>query len=71
MTEKVWLLWHNENKTATYSADCGDENDPNWIRSPYPGPVTVKNLFYPYDTQDLKPSKLSFFLDNKAPFRAW
>ncbi|KAL7417332.1 putative alpha-glucan synthase [Mrakia frigida] len=70
MTETVWLLWHNENKTTTYAAACGDGNDPDWIQSPYPGPVTVKNLFYPYETLNLVKSSLYFNLDDQEPTRA-
>ncbi|KAL7416221.1 putative alpha-1,3-glucan synthase [Mrakia frigida] len=70
MTEDVWLLWHNENRTTTYAAACGDGDDPDWIQSPYPGPVTVKNLFYPYETLDLVKSLLYFNLDGQEPTRA-
>lgn len=72
METPVWFLWHNENKTTTYTFDCAKagEND-RWIRSPFPSPVTVRNLLYPYDTVDLSNSQVSFFGDNKTPFRGW
>lgn len=64
------FLWHNENKTFTYDFVCGGEND-EWIRSPYAAPVTVKNLFYPYDTVPLENSTWSFNQNDEAPYRGW
>ena len=69
MTETVWLLWHNENKTATYDNPCGGAMDKDWIQSPYPGPVKVKNLLYPYDEQDLVKSELYFNENGQEPTR--
>lgn len=62
------MLWHNENKTTKYEFPCGGEND-QWIRSPFPAPVTVKNLFYPYDSVPLEASTWSFNQNGEAPYR--
>lgn len=70
MDTSVWFLWHNENKTVDYEWTCGGEDD-QWIRSPYPAPVTVKNLFYPYESIELQNSTWSFNQNDEPPWRGW
>ncbi|MBW0472818.1 hypothetical protein O181_012533 [Austropuccinia psidii MF-1] len=62
----IWMLYSNLNETKTYSFDCGTQL---WISSPYPAPITVRNLIYPYETYNLAGSKSPYYLDGKAPYR--
>ncbi|KAI9613753.1 hypothetical protein KEM48_003646 [Puccinia striiformis f. sp. tritici PST-130] len=56
----------NLNKTKTFEFDCGTQL---WISAPYPAPITVRNLMYPYETYNLAGSKSPYYLDGKAPYR--
>ncbi|KNF03549.1 hypothetical protein PSTG_03077 [Puccinia striiformis f. sp. tritici PST-78] len=62
----VWMLYSNLNKTKTFEFDCGTQL---WISAPYPAPITVRNLMYPYETYNLAGSKSPYYLDGKAPYR--
>ncbi|KII88464.1 glycosyltransferase family 5 protein [Plicaturopsis crispa FD-325 SS-3] len=65
-TGQVWLLYTNENSTKTYTFDCSSTS---WISSPYMSGQTVRNLFAPYETYDLKDSKSSFYVNGTAPWQ--
>ncbi|KAA1078201.1 Cell wall alpha-1,3-glucan synthase ags1 [Puccinia graminis f. sp. tritici] len=62
----VWMLYSNLNTTKTFEFDCGTQL---WISAPYPAPLTVRNLIYPYETYNLAGSKSPYYLDGKAPYR--
>lgn len=62
----VWMLYSNLNETKTFEYDCGTAL---WISAPYPAPVTVRNLMYPYETYNLAGSQSPYYLDGKAPYR--
>ncbi|KAI9612902.1 hypothetical protein KEM48_003978 [Puccinia striiformis f. sp. tritici PST-130] len=62
----VWMLYSNLNETKTFEFDCGTQL---WISAPYPAPITVRNLMYPYETYNLAGSKSPYYLDGKAPYR--
>ncbi|THH19634.1 hypothetical protein EUX98_g8731 [Antrodiella citrinella] len=64
-TNQMWMLFSNENSTTTWAFDC---TSPDWIPSPYPAPVTVRNLFSPYETYMLQDLLSSYNNDSKAPF---
>lgn len=63
---KVLLLYTNENSTIEYERDCLQEG---WLRTAFAAPVTLQNLFFPYETYELQDSTESFNLDNSAPYR--
>ncbi|PLW49252.1 hypothetical protein PCASD_02635 [Puccinia coronata f. sp. avenae] len=62
----VWMLYSNLNTTKTFEFDCGTQL---WISAPYPAPVSVRNLIYPYETYNLAGSQSPYYLDGKAPYR--
>lgn len=64
--QKVWLLYTNENATITYEQDCSAEEG---MRAPFQAPVTVRNLFYPYESYALSDSNKAYNEDGKAPWR--
>ncbi|THH30758.1 hypothetical protein EUX98_g3423 [Antrodiella citrinella] len=64
-TDQVWMLFSNENLTTTWAFDC---TSPDWIPSPYPAPVTVRNLCSPYETYVLQNLLSLYNNDSKAPF---
>ncbi|KAI7774406.1 hypothetical protein LA080_008800 [Diaporthe eres] len=55
----VWLLYHNRNSSHTYTFDCTDSDKA--LISPFDSGTTVKNLFFPHQSMDLKdsPKKLT------------
>ncbi|KAL4253159.1 glycosyltransferase group 1 family protein [Abortiporus biennis] len=63
-TGQIWMLYSNENATTTWTFDC---KGAKWIPSPYEFPVTVRNLFYPYETYVLSES-LSVFSNATGTF---
>jgi len=66
ISQVVWLLYSNENRTITQNTPCNQEG---WVSSPYQGGTTVQNLFWPFDSITLEDSLDPFFADNKAPYR--
>ncbi|RMZ91848.1 hypothetical protein DV736_g892, partial [Chaetothyriales sp. CBS 134916] len=64
--QPVWLLFHNENRTVTYDFNCESLNsssaDGSMI-SAFSSGVTVKNLFYPYDTYTLNATNFTLGLE--------
>jgi alpha-1,3-glucan synthase len=66
MSEQVWLMYTNENKTVDYTFDC---QGADWIVSPYVSGTTVRNLFAPYETYTLQDSLRPFNNDGKAPYQ--
>ena len=66
MSEQVWLMYTNENKTVQYTFDC---QGADWIVSPYVSGTTVRNLFPPYETYTLQDSQRPFNNDGKAPYQ--
>lgn len=51
---------------CSFEYDCGTAL---WISAPYPAPMTVRNLMYPYENYTLADSLSPYYLDGKAPFR--
>lgn len=51
-SSRLWLVYHNDNKTVTYSGDCKDPK--RAILAPYQPRTKLKNLFYPYDELSLQ-----------------
>jgi alpha-1,3-glucan synthase len=45
--QSVWLVYHNENTTISYTFDCTDPKKS--FLSAFDKDTTAKNLFYPYD----------------------
>jgi alpha-1,3-glucan synthase len=52
--QSVWLVYHNDNKTANYQFNCSDEN--RVLVSPFDEGTTVKNLFHPFEEHTLRSS---------------
>ena len=52
--QTIWLLYHNDNETVTYSFDCSTQQSA--FLAPFGPGTTVKNLFYPYDEITLESS---------------
>lgn len=52
--QSVWLLYHNDNVTRTYTFDCTNNNTA--LISLFDEGTTVKNLIYPHDELTLKAS---------------
>ena len=52
--QSIWLIYSNENHTRNFEFDCSSST--NGLIAPFTEGTTVKNLFYPYDTQTLKSS---------------
>lgn len=50
--QPVWLLYSNRNYTEHYVSDCTD--DLSAIAAPYLTNTTVRNLFWPFETYELK-----------------
>ena len=50
--QPVWLLYSNRNYTEHYVSDCSD--DSSAIAAPYLTNTTVRNLFWPFETYELK-----------------
>ncbi|KAI9604229.1 hypothetical protein H4Q26_003843 [Puccinia striiformis f. sp. tritici PST-130] len=65
-TKTEWGFWSQFKQTKTFEFDCGTQL---WISAPYPAPITVRNLMYPYETYNLAGSKSPYYLDGKAPYR--
>lgn len=66
VSQVVWLIYSNENRTITQQGAC---NQPGWISSPYQGGTTVRNLFAPFERITLEDSLDSFNEDDKEPWR--
>ncbi|ORY31635.1 putative alpha-glucan synthase [Naematelia encephala] len=66
ITQPVWLIYTNENRSVTYDYDCSGED---WISSPFQSGVTVRNLFYPFETYTLQDSLSSYYSNGIAPWR--
>lgn len=65
----VWLLFHNDNETSTYTGDCLSMKSINGsILSPYPASTTVRNLFYPYENYTLEPSRFLLNIERADDF---
>ncbi|EIN07319.1 modular protein with glycoside hydrolase family 13 and glycosyltransferase family 5 domains [Punctularia strigosozonata HHB-11173 SS5] len=62
-SDKVWLLYTNENDTRSYTFDCDTEK----THTPFQSGTTVQNLFAPYETYTLVDSTTSYFNDGKQP----
>ncbi|RMD42620.1 hypothetical protein DV735_g2493, partial [Chaetothyriales sp. CBS 134920] len=65
----VWLLFHNENTTVTYDFDCtslDSSSADGAMISAFSTGVTVKNLFYPYDTYTLNATNFALGLEGNA-----
>jgi alpha-1,3-glucan synthase len=45
--QSLWLVYHNENETTSYSFDCSKTESA--MMAPFKNGTTVKNLFYPHD----------------------
>jgi alpha-1,3-glucan synthase len=56
--QRVWLLYTNENYTKPYGSDCTQDG---WISTPYSYPMTLQNLFWPYDTHTLEASLDNYY----------
>jgi alpha-1,3-glucan synthase len=50
--QMVWLLYSNRNYTEHYVSDCTD--DQSAIAAPFVRNTTVRNLFWPFETYELK-----------------
>ncbi|RMZ77991.1 hypothetical protein DV737_g4093, partial [Chaetothyriales sp. CBS 132003] len=64
--QSVWLLFHNENRTVTYDFNCESTNSSSAngsMISAFSSGVTVKNLFYPYDTYTLNTTNFALGLE--------
>jgi len=66
LSDEIWIMYTNENKTVQYTFDCQGSDR---LDAPYVSNTTVRNLFAPYETYDLQDTPNPFFLDNKAPYR--
>lgn len=66
LSDEVWLMYTNENKTVQYTLDCLGSDA---ILAPYAPNTTVRNLFAPYETYDLQDSQQPVNKDGKAPYR--
>lgn len=66
LSDEVWLMYTNENRTIQYTFDCEGADA---MLVPYQSNITVRNLFAPYETYSLQDSDHPFFEDGKAPFR--
>ena len=65
----VWLLFHNENETATYSGSCSSMKSINGsILSPFPASTVVRNLFYPYESYTMEPSRFLLNIEGSNDF---
>ncbi|ORY61497.1 alpha amylase [Pseudomassariella vexata] len=53
----VWLVYHNNENTTTYTFDCSDASDA--FLAPYDAGTTVQNLFNTDDTVTLEESAVS------------
>lgn len=62
----IWLLYSNKNETTTYSYDCS--NATHSLVSPFPDGITVKNLFFPYQTYTLNPSPAKLGIEGSDEF---
>jgi alpha-1,3-glucan synthase len=63
---KVLLLYTNENQTINYQANCLADG---WMKTSFAAPVTLRNLFYPYERYPLQDSTEGFFGGTETPFR--
>ena len=61
----IWLLYHNQNATMTYTYDC---NGTDAIIAAFPAGTTVRNLFYPYENFTLGSSAVTLGIDNSSEF---
>jgi alpha-1,3-glucan synthase len=65
----VWLIYNNVNETRDWEFDCSN-NATNLnitaLISPFDAGTTVKNLFYPYDEQDLIESARSLGINGST-----
>ena len=67
--QSVWLVYHNENKTTTFSFDCSNNDtmlNTTALIAPFDAGTTVKNLFYPFDEQTLVDSARSLGVEGSA-----
>lgn len=63
--QSIWLVYHNDNKTVTYSFDCSSSDDSALI-APFAENTVVKNLFPPYNEVTLGSSNKSLGIDGSA-----
>lgn len=72
-TNPVFLVYTNMNTTETYTHDCSSSTD--GLIGPYAATtdagavVSLKNLFYPFDTHALTASTVSYNDDGKSPYK--
>ena len=52
--QSVWLVYHNDNVTKTYTFDCS--NSTSALIAPFDSNITVKNLFWPFEEYYLESS---------------
>lgn len=63
--QSIWLVYHNDNKTVTYSFDCSSSEDSALI-APFAENTVVKNLFPPYGEWTLGTSNKSLGIDGSS-----
>jgi len=54
LNQSIWLVYHNEESSTTFTFDCQDVNSA--LVAPFPAKTTVKNLFFPFEELVLETS---------------